>query len=209
MARVKLNFAKLSLTEKIARARLIVSKMTANAAAFPNPVPALSEVTAAIEAMDKSYRDALEARARAKELTAQLEDDEDALASLMSRLVSFVDSASGGDEQVILSAGMDVREPSVPTSQPPAPPQNLNATAGDKDGEIDLSWDTVPGAVSYIVQMSSNPPTDNSWSQAAIGTASKQSVGGLTSGQKYWFRVAAIGSAGQSGWSDPTVKMAP
>lgn len=209
MAKVKLNFAKLPLPEKVTRARLIVAKMAANPADFPNPVPSLTEVTAALEAADKSYRDALDARARSKQLTAQLAEDEDALDTAMTRLASFVDSASGGSEEVILSAGMDVREPSVPTNQPPATPQNLNATAGDKDGEIDLSWDTVPGAASYIVQMSSNPPTDSSWTQAAVGTASKQSVGGLTGGQKYWFRVAAVGSAGQSAWSDPAVKMAP
>jgi len=29
-----------------------------------------------------------------------------------------------------------------------------------------------------------------------------------TSGTKYWFRVAAAGSAGQGTWSDPAVKMA-
>lgn len=34
-------------------------------------------------------------------------------------------------------------------------------------------------------------------------------ISGLTSGVRYWFRVAAIGASGQSGWSDPATKIAP
>ena len=32
---------------------------------------------------------------------------------------------------------------------------------------------------------------------------------GLTSGTRYWFRVAAAGASGQGGWSDPATKIAP
>ena len=46
-----------------------------------------------------------------------------------------------------------------------------------------------------------------------VGMDSKSSftATGLTSGTKYWFRVAAVGSGtgNQSPWSDPALKMAP
>ena len=32
---------------------------------------------------------------------------------------------------------------------------------------------------------------------------------GLTSGTRYWFRVASVNNNGQSGWSDPATKIAP
>jgi hypothetical protein len=34
-------------------------------------------------------------------------------------------------------------------------------------------------------------------------------VSNLTSGTKYWFKVAGLGSAGQGPWSDPATKIAP
>ncbi|MEN3333054.1 MAG: hypothetical protein V7641_2419 [Blastocatellia bacterium] len=34
-------------------------------------------------------------------------------------------------------------------------------------------------------------------------------VSGLPRGAKHWFRVAAGGASGQSGWSDPATKIAP
>jgi hypothetical protein len=209
MAKVKLNFRRLSVTEKIARGRQIVDAMTANSASFPNPVPTLAGITAAIDALEQANADSLKARAVSKQSTAVLEEKEDELSDQMSRLVSYVDSASSGQDDVILSAGMDVRTPSALANVTPDTPTTITPTMGDLDGEIDLTWNAVANAQSYIVQISPNPPTDTSWTQAAVVTASKHTVKNLTSGTKYWFRVCAVGSGGQSGWSDPATKMAP
>jgi hypothetical protein len=94
-------------------------------------------------------------------------------------------------------------------NQPPAVPPALAATAGDHDGEIDLSWDTVAGAKSYVIEKSPDPPTPTSWAHAGVSTKSKMTISGLTSGTRSWFRVAAVGPSGQSGWSDPATKIAP
>lgn len=209
MAQVKLNFRKLSVTEKIARARQIVDAMTANSASFSKPTPALPDVTATIDAVELANANALKARAAAKESTAILNEKEDQLDELMTWLASYVNSASAGKEEVILSAAMDVRTPAITSNFVPDTPNNIMPTMGDHEGEIDLSWNAKIGAQSYIVEISPNPPTDTSWTQVAVVTASKHTVTGLTSGTKYWFRVAAVGSGGQSGWSDPAVKMAP
>ena len=166
-------------------------------------------MTTAVDALEQANADALEARALSKQRTAVLEEKEDAADALVSRLASFVDSASGGKEDIILSAGMDVRTPGLISNVPPDTPTNLTATMGDSDGEIDLSWNAMPNAQSYIVQMSPNPPTDTSWTQAAVVAISRHTINNLTSGTKYWFRVAAVGAGGQSGWSDPATKMAP
>lgn len=208
MAKIKLNFRKLSVSEKIARARQIVDAMTDNPA-FPTPTPALAQVTAAITAVEQANAQALEARALSKQRTAALEDVESDLIDEVTRLASYVESASGGRDDVILSAAMDVRAQGTIPSTPPTAPVNLTATTGDQDGEVDLSWNAAQGAQSYIVQVSPNPPTDTSWTQAAVVTASKCTVENLTSGSKYWFRVRAVGAGGQGGWSDPTTKMAP
>jgi hypothetical protein len=110
---------------------------------------------------------------------------------------------------MILSAGMDMRGPGVPANDSPSPPQRLTATAGDHDGEIDLSWDKVSGAKSYLVEKSADPPNPATWTHSGVSTKSGYTATGLTSGTRYWFRVAAINNVGQSGWSDPSVKIAP
>ncbi|MFL6212480.1 MAG: fibronectin type III domain-containing protein [Blastocatellia bacterium] len=43
----------------------------------------------------------------------------------------------------------------------------------------------------------------------AVVVTSSAVASGLTRGAKHWFRVAAVSSNGQSGWSDPATKIAP
>lgn len=126
---------------------------------------------------------------------------------LMS-LSLYVDNASGGDEQKIQSAGMDVRDARAPVGELPAP-MGLYATAGDEDGEIVLNWEPVRGAKSYVVYMTTDPNVPDSWAHKASRTESFIDIKELTSGNKYWFRVAAVGAAGQGAFSDPAAKYAP
>jgi hypothetical protein len=60
-----------------------------------------------------------------------------------------------------------------------------------------------------IALFSPDPPTHESWVHATIATASFATIENLTSGKRYWFRVAAVGTMGQSGWSEPATKIAP
>jgi hypothetical protein len=54
MARIRLNLRRLSVTEKIAKGRQIVTAMTNNPS-FPNPTPAIPDVTAALDDLEKSF----------------------------------------------------------------------------------------------------------------------------------------------------------
>src|SRR5918912_1221168 len=74
---------------------------------------------------------------------------------------------------------------------------SLSASAGDRDGEMDLRWDKVERARSYVIEFSPDPPTPTSWTHGAVSTKSQFTLGGLTSGTRYWFRVAAVGPLGQ------------
>jgi hypothetical protein len=97
----------------------------------------------------------------------------------------------------------------APTPTPPSPPRVLVATSALHDGEIDLSWDMVTGAMTHVIEKSPDPPTATSWTHAGVSIKSEMTISGLTSGARYWFRVAAVGTSGQSGWSDPATKIAP
>jgi hypothetical protein len=206
--KVKLNIARLSLAERFARCRQIIAAMTGNPN-FPTPNPPLAAITAAVNDAEAAANAAQAVRQDAKAKTIIQNDKDDFASGLMNQLAAYVESIAGGDESIIRSAGMDTKAVgSAPTSIP-APPENLNTTTGDRDGEIDLSWEAVPGSKSYVIEQSADPPTDTSWGHASVSTRSSYTIDGLKSGARYWFRVAAINGVGQSGWSDPSMKIAP
>jgi len=207
MAQIKLNFSRLSIPEKIARARQIVTAMTGNAR-FTTPQPPLASITAATNELEQAASDVQAARQEAKTKTTIQNTKEDALDKLISQEGGYVTAVSGGDEAIIQSAGMDVRA-APGASAIPAQPQALGATAGDRDGQMDLSWDPVISATSYVIEISPDPPTATSWKHLGVSTKSSFTVTDLVSGSRLWFRVSAVNAAGQSGWSDPATKIAP
>jgi hypothetical protein len=207
MALIKLNFARLSVQEKIALVRRIVTKMTDNPH-FPNPQPPLATITAGVDGLEQSESDAQIARQEAKAKTTTRNNREDALGQLMTQAVGYVTAIAGGDEEIIQSAGMDVRATPA-TAAAPGQPLALGATAGDHDGSMDLSWDPIVEAASYVIEMSPDPPTATSWKHMGVSTKSTFTVTGLPSGTRVWFRVAALNANGQSPWSDPATKIVP
>jgi hypothetical protein len=130
---------------------------------------------------------------------------EDALEQLVSQIASYVESVAGNDETLITSAGMDPRAPSSASTMPDTP-SGLETTVGDRDGEIDLSWNPSSSAKSYLIQQSADPPTATGWTHAGTSTKSSITIDALSPGIRYWFRVCAVRASGQSGWSDPATK---
>jgi|SRR5882724_11576764 len=208
MARIKLNISRLPVTEKIAKARQIVTALTGNAS-FTTPTPALAGVTTAIDDLQAAYVATQAARQEAKTKNTDQANKEDIVDRLLTQLASYVEAVAGDDEKLIQSAGMNIRATATSSSETPPAPSGLAATAGDHDGVVDLSWDTIFGTKSYVVEKSPDPPTSTSWAHAGVSTKSRTTVSGLTSGTRHWFRVAAINANGQSGWSDPATKIAP
>jgi hypothetical protein len=208
MSKIKLNLSSLTIPQKLAKAELITSSLTGNAS-FPTPPPALATFVAATGELGTAYSEAQTARQTAKEKTIIQNQKEDTLDGLFNQLAAYVESVAGDNSQLIFSAGMDPRAAAVAATDTPPQPQGLEPTAGDHDGEIDLRWDTVSGARSYVIERSVDPGAATSWSYCGVSTKSSFTAKGLTSGSRFWFRVAAINSNGQSGWSDPATKMAP
>ena len=54
MARIRLNLKNLTVTEKVAKGRQIVTAMSNNTS-FPNPNPPLAEVTAALDELTQAF----------------------------------------------------------------------------------------------------------------------------------------------------------
>ena len=207
MSKIKLELRNKSDSELLVFAKTHVTAMNGNVY-FPAPNP----LAIAFASTLTSYETALSASTaatQAAQTATSAKDDKRALleASLNIRAKS-VENDSLGDETKILSSGFSLRAASDPIG-PMAQPQNFRATSGDLTGEIDLQCDAVRGAKSYVVECRTHGATPGAWAQAKIVTKSRTTVGGLTPGQEYAFRIRAVGTAGEGPWSDEAVKMAP
>jgi hypothetical protein len=208
MAKVKLNLRGLSTLEVIALGRQIVKALTGNKD-FPNPQPPLATLTTGLDELDTAQADLQKARQDTATKLSIKDEKQASIVALLRQSAAFVESVVGDNEKLILSAGMGVRSPASPT-QPASAPGNLTATESDHEAELDLHWDAGRrGVTGYEVQRSPDPPTPTSWVHETISTKSSVTIKGLTSGTRYWFRVRAVTSGGQSGWSDPATKIAP
>ena len=207
MARIRLNLKNLSVTEKIAKGRQIVTAMSNNPS-FPNPNPPLTEVTASLDALTQAFS---MVQAAKSEVTTRVVTQDNAEARLdqdLTKLANYVESVAGKDDSLITSAGMETKaSPSAPSI--PGVPQAVSANAGEHEGEIDLFWKAVANARSYTIEASNDPATPSSWTHVGIATSASKLIANLTSGKRYWFRVAAVSAGGQSGWSEHATKVVP
>lgn len=203
-SKVKLNLKAFTIEEKIVFARQLVRSLTDNDA-FPNPVPALDVVSSIISTTENRHVELETARRQIAALSSVLDDQVFELDGVLNQLAAYVENIAKGDATIIKQAGLNVKAQSSPIGSL-QPAINLLAVAIN-EGEIALTWDVVRGARSYIVQQATDIVAGD-WSLALVSTKSKANVTGLTSGKKYWFRVAAVGAAGQGPWSDPATKYA-
>jgi hypothetical protein len=72
-----------------------------------------------------------------------------------------------------------------------------------------VSWKKVRGAKMYNIERALDSGHGLDWSTVLSCSRTRATVNSMNSGQRYWFRVAAVGSAGQGPWSDSISKIAP
>jgi len=85
--------------------------------------------------------------------------------------------------------------PSVPVTEGP-----VSGTTGVTTNPL-LTWQGVPGAQSYGVQVSASPSFATLKMDRSGITGTNVQVDGLTNGMEYYWRVNATGSGGTSAWS--------
>jgi hypothetical protein len=208
MEKINLGLAKMSIPAKIDFAKKITTMMTGNPS-FTTPDPPLTDLTTAETALATAHSDVLLIRSEAKEKTSVMNQKEDDVDSIITQLANYVVNKSNGDVAKIESAGFTPVSDKHPVGKLPAP-ADLAVTSGDDAGELDCGWNPVFGAKSYIVQTNIvDPLIEINWKDALNPTKSTCALVGLTSGTRYWVRVAAIGTSGRSGWSDVATKIAP
>lgn len=206
MSYAKVGLDGLTVPAKIQYLRRLVAALTDNPN-FPTPNPAVADLTAAADALEAAYNDAQAARLVSKTKTGIQDAQALNTDALVNQLASYVDNASGGDAEKIASAGFAVRATPTPVGDLPAP-TDLQVLPSEHAGSADVSWKSVRGARAYVIERAPDEPSLN-WAVIGTSTRGRAALNTMTSGLKYWFRVAAVGAAGQSAWSDPVPLFAP
>jgi hypothetical protein len=185
----------LSIIQKIARIRLIITKMTGNPY-FTSPNPTLAVVATATNNLEAAE---IKAKTGGKEDTANMYDKEEILDQLVKQLSVYVESVANNNpataETVILSSGFEIKSKGtrevlyftvVPTGNP---------------GEVRLQI-KAGNRVVYEFQISIDITNEANWHTFNIGTRSRIVKGELAPNTRYYFRARTLGSTGPSEWSE-------
>ena len=87
---------------------------------------------------------------------------------------------------------------------------NLSAAKGNSKGEINLQWDSVENAVSYVIEYSNSNNTENlKWKILDIVFDSRYTVKNLKSNKNYFFRILSVDEKGSTETSSNILKKAP
>ncbi len=87
---------------------------------------------------------------------------------------------------------------------------NLSAAKGDSKGEINLQWDSVENALTYIIEIANSKQSKViKWKVLDIINDSRYKVRNLRSNKNYYFRVTFVNGNGQREISRKIIKKAP
>jgi hypothetical protein len=179
----------------ITYATRIVTQMTGNAA-FPTPVPALTEVTAAISSLQVAETAAL---ARTKGAATTRNELRAALVALLVHLKAYIqvqaDANAENAASIIESAGVAVKK------TPVRKPRVFAAKTGTNSGTVELITASAGRRASYEWQYS--PDGGKTWVSAPSTLQAKTTVTGLTAGTTVEFRFKSVVKTGESDWSPP------
>jgi hypothetical protein len=195
---VALSLSRTPPPQLITNALHYITCMTSNAH-FPNPLPALTTVSAQIAALQPAYDLSL---TRAKGSVGKMHLEVKKLDILLKALAAYVESIANVDpdnaSNIISSSGMPEKKTS------PRAPKIFTAKAGKAPGSAVLNCKAQSRAA-YLYQVTTDPATV-SWETIYAGITAKFLKTGLISGTRYYFRYATVVKGLQNAWS-PVVNL--
>lgn len=207
MRRIKIGIKDMPLPRRILAGRQVVESLTNNPH-FPDAGPWRDMLLAATNALEAGYNDAQSSRQiTASKISFQHEKARE-FNLLMSQIASWVANQSALDPTKVLSTGFGLCATNKAIGPLPAP-KGFTVSPAERAGALDFFWKKVRGAKSYMIEYALDAVGELEWKALPSTTKIKASTKGLVSGQKYWFRMLAIGAAGQSPPSAPVAKFAP
>ncbi len=155
----------------------------------------LGSYLTALSAANTSFKTAIVASKDGTKLnTSTLHDAQYDVKRILAIIVATVNYEANGNETILISSGLDLRNYTPPTAK------SFNAKQGKLSGSVDVEINSY-GTAAYVWEMSTDPIS--SWTQVALTTLSKTTITGLTPGLKYWFKVSVTKGSELKAKSDP------
>jgi hypothetical protein len=207
-AKVKMDLAGRPTSQRIMYIENHITQTTGNPN-FLTPLPSAVDFLAQFTAYRNAALAADAAETLARDAIAMRDQVWAQMLTAMNMRAAYVQAASNGNRQVILSSGLGAQNPRTPTGVLP-PPLGLRVDLNGTVGKMILNWDAVSGARTYLVQRAIvvNGVT-GPWEIIDAGLKPTLTLNGMTVGTLYAFRVAAMGgSSGMSDWSTVVMRTA-
>ena len=208
MAKIRRNWNKLPIDERITFGGKIIGNLKETPAPIPTPKPTIVEMDALLLAATNSQALIVELEDQLRSARAARIAAVDALMGGIDIEASTCESACSGDPALLMAMGWELvgaKEAAGPMPRV----VNLNCASSDNDGAVDLNWDRIIGAGSYEYQTTNNPTDPAGWVTRGSVMQTRVTISGLASGQRIYVRVRAIGPLGPGAWSDEASKMVP
>jgi len=135
-----------------------------------------------------------------KQMTAEKNQARVDLEEILRSIALNVQDISQGDEIKILSSGFDINRKAAPVGVLEQV-VNVQVTQSKITGALEVTWDVLDNAKSYIIRYTKYPVTENSSFATATSTKHKLLIDNLELGVKYIIQVAGVGSDPQRVWS--------
>ena len=212
MAKVKLDLDKKNPQQVFNASAAHIAAMATpeGAALFPTPDPSAADYLVLHNALGAGINlvTSLEGQLAAARAALPALVDALKLGGMEPRAI-YVEQITGGNPAQIPVSGFAVAETSAQAIGPLPQPQNVKAVMGTYPGVIRVGCAAMKGTQTWVTDCRLHDDPSSQWQQAKLSTKSRNDVTGLISGALYAFRMAAIGAAGQSPWSDEAVCRAP
>lgn len=210
MAKVKLDLDNKNGQEVVNASSAHIAAMATpeGLALFPTPAPSVVDYLVPHEALATGVNLITSLEGQLTAARAALPGLVATLKTAMEARATYVETTTNGDPAKIPVSGFAVASTTAQPIGPLPRPENVKAVMAVMPGVIKLSCEPIKGTQTYIIEMREH--VDGlPWVQIKLTTKSRNDIPGLISGKNYAFRIAAVGAAGQSPWSDEAVCMAP
>lgn len=179
--------------EKIQRAKFIVECVNGNTW-FPNPFPSVEQLQQTIENTENAFIDSRSLnRTKMALFHALIEDLEVLLYALGSYVETIANLNREHGEEIILSAGIDLKHPFL------AKAHEFKIKHGAMQGAVVARAKWVGKLAAYIWEY--RKASDEKWIQAAITQKAKYTFTDLEIGVKYQFRYRSVNAKEDFPWS--------
>lgn len=195
MKKINIYFSRFSDANFQNKGNFIFESMNAN-----QIYASLADEVAAMKiALDNYTENLVAAATKDRTAVAQKNQSRQDLTLILKQLGLNVMVVAKGDTTALVSSGYTLSKKPEPTYI--YNPGNVTLSQGVSTGELISSVVGVPGAKSYVHQITSELPGENTVWTSHTSSASKFTFTNLVPGKQYWLRVGVIGARNQVAYS--------